>query len=419
MTQPQNVISRHRRRLNKLLVRLAVPAIVLTAVLGDLLLTSLQGGGWQLLIPVLLQDLGVFAIAAFAYQRLILRPLGRVESSTVQAAANNRLDFTVHLQQAPGPAGRLSAALNAFHAACDTALNDVTASASRLIPISRELADSYDAQAQRAGMQRLYSQTVANSVGEMQQVTTLVHDQVDATNTAISDTQASVDSCKAVFRDTADSMDRLVEQIDQASGRVGDLATQSNAIGRIIDVINEIADQTNLLALNAAIEAARAGDHGRGFAVVADEVRGLAGRTQGATLEVRKVIEAIQKDTTQVVGTMHEGRTLAGRTQELAMASGKGLTGIDERVRQISDIALEILHAMEQQKTTAMQSQSAVDALVNLEEISPDGGEASNVSADDLARLGEVLCSKLQRFVTSVDTWNETQRSAPRHVRQP
>lgn len=37
---------------------------------------------------------------------------------------------------------------------------------------------------------------------------------------------------------------------------IHELANNTNKIGEIIKVINEIADQTNLLALNAAIEAA-------------------------------------------------------------------------------------------------------------------------------------------------------------------
>ncbi|RQD61334.1 MAG: HAMP domain-containing protein, partial [Desulfonatronovibrio sp. MSAO_Bac4] len=66
-----------------------------------------------------------------------------------------------------------------------------------------------------------------------------------------------------------------INRVDQMSHEVKDsldnLGTQAEQIGRIMNVIEDIADQTNLLALNAAIEAARAGDAGRGFAVVADE----------------------------------------------------------------------------------------------------------------------------------------------------
>lgn len=93
-------------------------------------------------------------------------------------------------------------------------------------------------------------------------------------------------------------------KIQETTESIIKLNNLSKSIGKIIDIINDIADQTNMLALNAAIEAAGAGEAGKGFAVVANEVKELAKQTTKATEEISDQIKEIQLDTNNAVKSM-------------------------------------------------------------------------------------------------------------------
>ena len=85
----------------------------------------------------------------------------------------------------------------------------------------------------------------------------------------------AMDKKKQVFEKMANSQEMVVL-----------FGQKPQRIGKIVEMITNIARQTNLLALNATIEAARAGEYGKGFAVVADEVRKLAESTSSSAEQI-------------------------------------------------------------------------------------------------------------------------------------
>lgn len=109
----------------------------------------------------------------------------------------------------------------------------------------------------------------------------------------------------AQVRNAGKLADEASAAAQEARANVERLRESSAAIGNVVNLIAQIARQTTLLALNSTIEAARAGDAGRGFAVVATEVKALAVQTQGATEEITRKIDALQRDAAGSADAVH------------------------------------------------------------------------------------------------------------------
>ncbi|MBI2264145.1 MAG: methyl-accepting chemotaxis protein [Armatimonadetes bacterium] len=222
-------------------------------------------------------------------------------------------------------------------------------------------------------------QTV-HSIEQMNQAIEQVASELSSLSAVSSLTARAAQNGEESVNKTIDGMERIKVKVFESAAKIKLLGQQSEQIGEIVEVIDEIADQTNLLALNAAIEAARAGEHGRGFAVVADEVRKLAERSRKSTQEIGKLITGIQRGTAEAVKAMEEGSREAESGSEIAQAAGKALT--------------EILTAVEQ-TDEQIQNISAVT-----QEMSASSSELAKV-ADNVTQHVEGNVKNIERFYTA------------------
>lgn len=161
----------------------------------------------------------------------------------------------------------------------------------------------------------------------------------------------------------AEKSAKVANQASELAGvsndQISDLGTAAVEIGKVIEVIQDIADQTNLLALNASIEAARAGEAGNGFAVVATEVKELAEQTGNATNDIRRRIEGIQSSTDRAVHSIRE---------------------ISEVVEQVNVVSATIASAVEEQNVTTKEIARNIKQTA----------DASNVVSEAVARTSRV-----------------------------
>ena len=157
-------------------------------------------------------------------------------------------------------------------------ITDINGNVTRVIKYATDITDTVVSQKQSSGI----SEAISGSVGQFS--TTITEISANVNRTA-----SLAQEAKEIAGETC----TLVEGLDESS----------RVIGKIVEVIQELADQTNLLALNATIESARAGEAGRGFAVVASAVKDLAKQTAIATKNIETTVGEIQKNIQGVVGS--------------------------------------------------------------------------------------------------------------------
>ncbi len=316
----------------------------------------------------------------------------------------------VHLDRRCTMDNPTSKALNDFLQVADHELTGISASASRLVPISRELADSYMMVQQKSQMQNQYGNAVAESVQELENMRMLVHGQNQEISAAVADAVHGADASLATVDVTSHSMQTLADSTEQTAQQIDVLTNVNTEILGIAQTITEIAESTNLLALNAAIEAARAGEHGRGFAVVADEVRRLSTQTQAATAHIRELADSVGAESEKTVGQIMRTRDSAISTQEQMDKASTEISNIATAVQRIKELSDAITVAMQHQQEVAETANENVQALVDLNESVVANNRSHTVSEADLIKLSDTIRDRFSRFVMTEEGWDITMR---------
>jgi methyl-accepting chemotaxis protein len=150
------------------------------------------------------------------------------------------------------------------------------------------------------------------------------------------------------------------ETADDVIRRLGERARQ---IGRIVDVIDDVADETGLLALNAAIIAAQAGSAGSAFKVVADEVKSLSERVLRSTKEIAEVVGSVQEESSRAIDAIALGVASVRDGVVLSQEAGEAL---DEIVDAANASGVRIQHIVAEARR---QSTSAAEMVALMSDV--------------------------------------------------
>ena len=166
--------------------------------------------------------------------------------------------------------------------------------------------------------------------------------------------------------DTVSGMGNVKRKVDTIAHNILALSEQAQAIGQIVEAVNDLATQSHMLALNASVEAARAGEAGKGFAVVASEVRALAEQSRAATVQVSEILSEIQKGVNTSVMATEEGIKGADAGLKLVGQAGEAIRRLGESVAESAQSSLQIAAAAGQQVAGMEQISEAMRSILQV-----------------------------------------------------
>lgn len=175
-----------------------------------------------------------------------------------------------------------------------------------------------------------------------------------------------------------------MEKMNEMVKVVNNIATNSEKINKITDVIEKIANKTNLLSLNAAIEAARAGEHGKGFAVVAEEVGKLALNSAESSQEIASLVKQ----------AVEEARSAVTAVMDVS----QDMSGIERETQATDEMLQRIVAALEQQSAAVDQINGNLNNLDQIARSNSSASEEIAATVVELSKIADATRREVQRF---------------------
>ncbi|OHB26366.1 MAG: hypothetical protein A2X84_07275 [Desulfuromonadaceae bacterium GWC2_58_13] len=210
------------------------------------------------------------------------------------------------------------------------------------------------------------TEVTASSITQMDAAIKEIEENAETSSSLSEEAANDSQQGKEAVDETIRGIGEVREMVDGASKVVRDLGRQSKAIGKILNVIDDVADQTSLLALNAAIIAAQAGDHGKGFAVVADEIRELAERTAVSTREIAGIIGSLQGGVQEAVTVMDASSERVHQEVSRSRVAGEALEKIRNSTLKSTEQVRSIVRATQEQARGSQQITSSINQIASM-----------------------------------------------------
>lgn len=326
-------------------------------------------------------EIGVMGEALKKMVRNLKKNIAEARKQSEEAREQSKL-----AEQAMQEAREQEAQVSGLITKMKEAASDIAQISDQVSTSSEEISAQVEQSSRGAEQQKQRVQETASAMEEMNATILEVARNASSAAKGADNSKNKANEGHAVVDEVIRGIKDIQDKSQALKKDMSALGHKAEEIGRIMDVIDDIADQTNLLALNAAIEAARAGEAGRGFAVVADEVRKLAEKTMKATDEVEQAIGGIQEDARRNTKMMDEASLAVEKATELAEQSGGVLKEIVEEANNSAEQITSIATASEQQSSASEEVNRSVEEINQIASETSDVMNQSAQAVTDLSR---------------------------------
>ncbi len=274
-------------------------------------------------------------------------------------------------------------------------VESITGAVQTLAPMSKQLVSIASQQASGSVEQASAAEEAATTSQEI----VAVSKQIAENAKSVSD---NAESTLQTTRDGQQRLNMTREQFDDINKKMDDIANvvlklgeQSQEIGDIIKIIDEISEQTNLLALNASIEAVGAGEQGKRFGVVAQEIRRLANNTAESTRKIQDIVTRMQNSVSSSIMHAEDGNKSvdSGKNtmEEMAGMFGSMVEAINESTPRLKEITM----------MTSQQSSASEQMAKTVEEVRVTAHESSSAASQLQSSISELeeIVTQLQSYV--------------------
>lgn len=278
-------------------------------------------------------------------------------------------------------------------------IGDVKSRSDSVLELGQNVKNNSEQVAEKMSQQLQQTISISAAIEEMTASFKEVATSSIQTASSANDINDLAQNSSDIMTSASNEVKNLAQAVDETSEEIGKLGSLAENISSVLEVISGIAEQTNLLALNAAIEAARAGESGRGFAVVADEVRTLSKRTEDSTVEIRNIIDEIQKQAKFCTQAMDAQVRRVNTTVNMNNQANQAVSDIVKSINSVKEMITQIAVSTEQQVKVADEISQNVHQVRDTSEETKSASNTTSLLSDKMQAENQQLQTSVSKFI--------------------